>query len=1027
MIAAVTIISRNYLAFARVLANSFLEHHSDATFYVYLCDSSDGIDPQSEPFELLQGGDVHIPQPDYFFTQYSVMEANTAVKPYVLEHVLFKRGHDAVVYLDPDIQVFRSLKAVWSALEFQSAVLIPHMLEPLNDDRHPSELAILQSGTYNLGFLGLSPTDTSRRLLRWWQEKLYRNCVVDIPRGLFVDQKWMDLAPGYFSGVHILRDPTYNVAYWNLHERRVGFEDGVATVDGQPLTFFHFSGYSPFKPNVLSKHQNRHHLADLPAVKRLCDAYGARLLEKGHAETTAIPYAHATLPNGITVSPAVRQALRLLLQRQVAVPSPWRDPDGFARKLMTIDEAAVGRRMAPLQKAVLEMRPDVADAFPGVHTDPFDPGFVGWLDVSGRSEMGLDGLLRVCPRFVEGDLVREVFNGLDNADRTDVYDAYDEMWFSSATFEEFCGWIAVYGATEIGLDEAHLQAIRDGQSGPARILGLYLRLASLQERFRDLTDARQRGEFRKWLAEAAPQFQLSVAEISLFDIFCRRRPEYVRRLVALYGTEGRRRLGAPLNALSLLEQFDAERPDRERDALLAWLLDQQALTAFDQVNAYLHPGLVASGGAVAPAGQVLARLEEAREDQGQQIPEAWAKKLYVLLRRAEEQAVKAADLRVMNVAGFFSAPTGMGYSARSMLLTAEASGWQVRSLTLPSPFDQHLPGEDPAAYGWPSSLARCTVTVANADTTQFVRRYCPSSYWSECNIGYWVWETEDFPPGFATAARAYDAIWTPSRYSAEAIAAQVDVPVYVLPHVVDADALGKVGGRRADFGLPDGVVIFGFFFDPKSVLERKNPLGVVRAFRAAFGDRNDVLLVIKVNGAERAGFDYQLFKSEVRGLRNVILIEATYSRSRALELMNCLDVYVSLHRSEGFGLTCAEAMAMGKPVIATDYSGNRDFMDADCACMVPARVVRAERDYPPYTRGSRWGDPDIHAAAEHMKGLLKESARRKLGLRARRAIETRLSPRHVGEQMKALLEGMGIKRAGSEEKACSPGAVYVRC
>ena len=245
--AAVTIISRKYLAAARVLAKSYRAAHPDHVFYVALCDSEELVDWEEQPFKLISLASLDVLDPAWFFVRYSVMEANTAFKPLVLEHVLTDLGHTDVIYLDPDIQVFAPLSAVQEALAAHSIVLTPHIRAPFRDALHPTDLSILQSGTYNLGFIALRRDEESLGLLRWWKEKLRRDCVVDIARGLFVDQKWIDLVPGLFSRVKVERDPGYNVAYWNLHERSLDVGGSEPTVDGSPLVFFHFSGYSPLR------------------------------------------------------------------------------------------------------------------------------------------------------------------------------------------------------------------------------------------------------------------------------------------------------------------------------------------------------------------------------------------------------------------------------------------------------------------------------------------------------------------------------------------------------------------------------------------------------------------------------------------------------------------------------------------------------------------------------------------------------------------------------------------------------------
>ena len=132
--------------------------------------------------------------------RYDVMELNTAVKPFVLAHLLFERGIDRVLYLDPDILVLSTLDPVFRELDACSIVLTPHATRPYQDAKQPDEISLLRTGAYNLGFIGVAKTEESRAMLNWWQERCREHCVVQPEDGLFVDQKWIDLVPGFHPG-----------------------------------------------------------------------------------------------------------------------------------------------------------------------------------------------------------------------------------------------------------------------------------------------------------------------------------------------------------------------------------------------------------------------------------------------------------------------------------------------------------------------------------------------------------------------------------------------------------------------------------------------------------------------------------------------------------------------------------------------------------------------------------------------------------------------------------------------------------
>jgi len=215
---------------------------------------------------------------------------------------------------------------------------------------------------------------------------------------------------------------------------------------------------------------------------------------------------------------------------------------------------------------------------------------------------------------------------------------------------------------------------------------------------------------------------------------------------------------------------------------------------------------------------------------------------------------------------------------------------------------------------------------------------------------------------------------------------------------------------RGCFGLPDGVFLFLFAFDLASYMERKNPLGLVRAFQQAFGDRDDVGLVLKTMHSQD-GEDVRRLYEACAGCKNIHLLHQVLSRRETTALMGLCDGYVSLHRSEGFGLTIAEAMAMGKPVVATNYSANEDFMTESNSRPIRWKPIALDRDHGPYRKGLTWADPDLDQAAAEMRRLVDDPAfAQQVGATARADIARQLSPAAVGAQIVAALTG-GVRAA----------------
>lgn len=238
------------------------------------------------------------------------MEFNTAVKPYMFRY-LFERGYDQVIYFDPDIEVFSRLDAVLDALDGgASFVFTPHLTMPSEGDAPPDDITIMRAGVYNLGFLGAGRSEETERVIRWWSRRLRYQCINDQSAGIFVDQKFMDLVPGFVSKVAILRSPTTNIAYWNLTQRHLDQNESSWTVDGDPLGFFHFSGFNPKTPNILSKHTPLFRSEQSPPLLNILEHYGRKLLENGYGTIPNGAYAYGKFASGVPIPDIVRRMFR---------------------------------------------------------------------------------------------------------------------------------------------------------------------------------------------------------------------------------------------------------------------------------------------------------------------------------------------------------------------------------------------------------------------------------------------------------------------------------------------------------------------------------------------------------------------------------------------------------------------------------------------------------------------------------------------------------------------------------------------
>jgi len=291
---AVTIVAKNYIAYARTLCNSFLSHHPNGVFSVLVIDDIEGyIDPAKENFKILSLSSLHIPDLRDFCFKYNIIELATAVKPYVLKYLLDTHQINKILYLDPDIMVMNSLDNLYRTLDTSDIILTPHLDKDYPDDGHwPADHHIMLSGIFNLGFIGIRRNENTDRFLQWWQHKLYDKCTTDFTTGYFVDQKFVEYAFVLFPNISVINDTGYNVAYWNLHSRAITYRDNQWMCNDGKLYFYHFSDFKPERPQSISGRQTRHRLADMPDLGKLFSSYGDLLKANGYYQSKNWPYTY---------------------------------------------------------------------------------------------------------------------------------------------------------------------------------------------------------------------------------------------------------------------------------------------------------------------------------------------------------------------------------------------------------------------------------------------------------------------------------------------------------------------------------------------------------------------------------------------------------------------------------------------------------------------------------------------------------------------------------------------------------------
>jgi glycosyltransferase involved in cell wall biosynthesis len=360
------------------------------------------------------------------------------------------------------------------------------------------------------------------------------------------------------------------------------------------------------------------------------------------------------------------------------------------------------------------------------------------------------------------------------------------------------------------------------------------------------------------------------------------------------------------------------------------------------------------------------------------------------------------------VAGEIGRASGLGEGARLMVAAARALG--VPAAAVPCGIvpggegaEVAFDGGDPAALPAGAPLVvHVNAPVLPAALLRLGRR----ALRGRRVVGYWAWELPVVPRAWRTGLPFVHEVWAPSRFTAAALATLVGRPVRVVPHALPVPPPAAPGARAA-WGLPADAVVSLVSFSLASSFARKNPLAALAAHEAAFGARPDRILLLKVGKPGHHDADFRTLREAVAGRPNVRLETRTLPPAANAALLAAADIVLSLHRSEGFGLVAAEAMRAGLPVVATDWSGTTDFLDATCAMPVPYRLVPARDARGVFEApGAVWAEADVAAAAAALRALADDGAlRQRLGAAARARAATSFG----ADTLRPALAALGVR------------------
>ncbi|MFN8523773.1 MAG: hypothetical protein U0821_11805 [Chloroflexota bacterium] len=380
VLAAGSIIATNYLAQLITLADSYFRHHPDGRFFATVVDGLPGdvaLDPRISlvPFDELAGEDRAS-----LTMRYGVQELCSASKPRLLEHLLHRHGVDAVVLIDADSLILRPLSEIAEALQRSSIVLIPHLIDPIPLDGHrPAELDILLAGAFGGGLVSVARHPETQRFLAWWRERAGEQGTLEPQKGTLGCQRWLDLVPGMFAGVEVLRHPGYNVGHWALSGHSIERHGNGFTIDGQPIATVHFSGFDPDHPTEISRFQDRVRITPGTALAALHSDYAATLYAHGYATHSRRSYGYGQFSDGVPVSFHLRRLYHQLGPRQRGgLGDPWCIQRRSTFRAWATEPIPEWGYLTPLALHLHSERADLAGAFPDVAGRDRE-AYVAWL------------------------------------------------------------------------------------------------------------------------------------------------------------------------------------------------------------------------------------------------------------------------------------------------------------------------------------------------------------------------------------------------------------------------------------------------------------------------------------------------------------------------------------------------------------------------------------------------------------------------------------------------------------------------
>jgi glycosyltransferase involved in cell wall biosynthesis len=371
------------------------------------------------------------------------------------------------------------------------------------------------------------------------------------------------------------------------------------------------------------------------------------------------------------------------------------------------------------------------------------------------------------------------------------------------------------------------------------------------------------------------------------------------------------------------------------------------------------------------------------------------------------------DTAGANLIGYAKGELGMGEHVRMVATALDAVSTPFDVVNVAA--DGHGESDTSISHwisgrqGFATNIFHINADMLPIESLKFGRGYY--------NVGYWAWELPTCPSRFDTALDIVDEVWACSEFTAQAFRTRAKVPVISMPLAVEVPKLSKSKYTKAYYGLPADKFAFFFTFDAMSMLDRKNPIAVVKAFNRAFPEGDEpVQLVFKAMNTDHGGELWEKLLAEIDSSSRITVIDRRFSKEDTLGLNLACDAFVSLHRAEGFGRCIAEAMSYGKPVIATNYSGSCEFVREKTACAIDYELIPVPEESYPNSEGALWADPNIGDAAAAMLKLVEDEDFRTAKAKAgQKFIRDHFNSKVIGQKYRDRLgsiQQVGVAGAG---------------